>query len=134
VSTSPEATEIEPELARALTDLDHPQEAMESVAVAHEPQADTLPPIEPHFEVGTAGQNAGPDADRLATTSAQSAHRHSTVREPAFASSRGTPGEDAPAGQATAPPEPVVMSSEESKPDERPRRSGWWSKRVLGRH
>jgi hypothetical protein len=29
--------------------------------------------------------------------------------------------------------EPVVSSSTESESGDRPRRSGWWSKRVLGK-
>jgi ribonuclease E len=139
-ATAPETADIEPELVRAATDLDQPQDNMEP-ALAHEVEAHALPRIEPHPDAGDAGRSAmaGPETDGLAETSSEAARRRSTVREPAFASLRETPAEGQsegpPAlGPASDSPEPVVSSPEESKTAERPRRSGWWSKRVLGRH
>ena len=139
-ATAPETADIEPELVRAATDLDQPQDNMEP-ALAHEVEAHALPRIEPHPDAGNAGRTAmaGPETDGLAETSSEAARRRSTVREPAFASLRETPAEGQsegpPAlGPASDSPEPVVSSPEESKTAERPRRSGWWSKRVLGRH
>jgi hypothetical protein len=110
-------------------------------ALAHEVEAHALPRIEPHPDAEDAGRSAmaGPETDGLAETSSEAARRRSTVREPAFASLRETPAEgqsEGPSslGPASDSPEPVVSSPEESKTAERPRRSGWWSKRVLGRH
>ncbi|HEY4860820.1 MAG TPA: ribonuclease E/G [Xanthobacteraceae bacterium] len=139
-ATAPETADIEPELVRAATDLDQPQDNMEP-ALAHEVEAHALPRIEPNPDAGDAGRSAmaGPESDGLAETSSEAARRRSTVREPAFASLRETPAEgqsEGPSslGPASVSPEPVVSSPEESKTAERPRRSGWWSKRVLGRH
>ena len=139
-TASPEPADIEPELVRAVTDLEHPQNNMEP-ALAHEAEAPALPRIEPHPDAEDAGRSAmaGPESDGLAETSSEAARRRSTVREPAFASLRETPAEgqsEGPSslGPASVSPEPVVSSPEESKTAERPRRSGWWSKRVLGRN
>jgi hypothetical protein len=57
------------------------------------------------------------------------------VREPALATSRNEATErPSPIAPSTALVEPVVSSSEESENGDRPRRSGWWSKRILGKH
>src|SRR5262249_17554705 len=64
--------------------------------------------------------------------------RRSTVREPA---AQGWGDDKSPPAPSFTPPftppvpssiEPVVSSSAEGETD-RPRRSGWWSKRVLGK-
>ncbi len=150
VSPQSEVGEIEPELAHAVTDLDRPHGDTEAASVAHEPQA--LPPVEPHAEAEDAGRNAvaAPEPDGSETTSSESARRRSTVREPAFVSSeRASEGpseapseapserrsEGEPAGTpAIVSPESVALTPQEGSTEARPRRSGWWSKRVLGRH
>jgi ribonuclease E len=94
-----------------------------------------LPPIEPHPDHG-ANRSAVADAesDESVTTPSESARRRSTVREPAFATGSEAPDNGPPSlGSAAVGSEPVVSTPEESKTDERPRRSGWWSKRLLGR-
>jgi ribonuclease E len=60
--------------------------------------------------------------------------RGSTVREPA-PTSFGFSGEiNAPMPAAPAEPEqPAPSSSTESEDTTRPRRAGWWSKRMLGK-
>jgi ribonuclease E len=64
------------------------------------------------------------------TAAAERSRRRSTVREPVTQVLRDE-------GAAAAPPmpaaEPVVSSPAEDESSDRPRRSGWWSKRVLGR-
>jgi len=136
VSPSPDMAEIEPELAQAVTDLDRPQRNTEATALAHEPQADALP----HPVTEDADRNAMAVAEpgESATTFSESAPRRSTVREPAFATLREAPAEERseepPAAAPSVSPESAASSLEESKTEERPRRSGWWSKRVLGRH
>jgi len=67
--------------------------------------------------------------------SEQPARRRSTVREPALASLHDQTGESSPPLTPTPiSAEPVVSSSTENEPVDRPRRSGWWSKRIMGRH
>jgi ribonuclease E len=56
------------------------------------------------------------------------------VREPApisVGSERGATHE--PVASPSEPPQPVVISPTESDDSDRPRRSGWWSRRVLGK-
>ena len=60
--------------------------------------------------------------------------RRSTVREPAPTALAGEGSGVAPSFTPPAPAaEPVVSSTAESESDDRPRRSGWWSKRALGK-
>jgi ribonuclease E len=61
--------------------------------------------------------------------------RRSTVREPAPISVDSEPSatHDAAASAPAEPPQPVVISPTESEDADRPRRSGWWSRRVLGK-
>jgi ribonuclease E len=59
--------------------------------------------------------------------------RRSTVREPAIVSSHGDEPEFATSDPPQAP-EPGSSNSGENPSDERPRRSGWWSRRVFDRH
>jgi ribonuclease E len=58
--------------------------------------------------------------------------RRSTVREPAPATLTGEAAAPAIAHPAE-PPQPVVSGPTESEDSDRPRRSGWWSKRALGK-
>jgi len=56
------------------------------------------------------------------------------VREPAPQALHDEANSPPPSFTPPAPSiEPVVSSSEESESGDRPRRSGWWSKRVLGK-
>ena len=110
------AHQVRPELVRAITDLEHPQDNLEP-ALAHEAEARALPRIEPHPDAEDAGRSAmaGPESDGLAETSSEAARRRSTVREPAFASLRETPAEgqsEGPSslGPASVSPEPVVST------------------------
>jgi ribonuclease E len=60
--------------------------------------------------------------------------RRSTVREPAPAAPRSeTPPPVPELAPPATPTEPVITDPAESESTDRPRRSGWWSKRVLGR-
>jgi ribonuclease E len=62
----------------------------------------------------------------------ESPRRGSTVREPAPTSFGGDFSAPAPASR-TEPEQPALSSTTESDDISRPRRSGWWSKRVLGK-
>ena len=82
-----------------------------------------------------AGGQTKPPAEAVepslsAATASEPTPRRSTVREPALATSQNE-GASSP---SAALAEPVVSSSAESENGDRPRRSGWWRKRVLGKH
>ena len=93
------------------------------------PQAEAQPPqsaaaAEPEVAVPAAPETMVPEPPR----------RRSTVREPAPVALRDEGSEPAP--DFVPPPplaEPVVSSPAESESSDRPRRSGWWSKRALGK-
>jgi ribonuclease E len=58
--------------------------------------------------------------------------RRSTVREPAPMVFSGEAMAPVPHNPVEAP-QPIVSGPAESEDSDRPRRSGWWSKRVLGK-
>ena len=100
--------------------------SVEQPQVAQSSEQDR-PNAEPETEPATPVQSiSSPAAPR----------RGSTVREPA-PTSFGFGGEpSAPAPAPVAQPEPVPpspSSGAESEDTTRPRRAGWWSKRVLGK-
>jgi ribonuclease E len=63
---------------------------------------------------------------------AVSPRRRSTVREPAPMSFGETSTAPAPA-IPEPPPAPTVVSAEPAEEEARPRRAGWWSRRVFGK-
>jgi ribonuclease E len=71
------------------------------------------------------------------TSDPEHPRRRSTVREPVPMSFGGEHGSAAPARDPAPPPpveaSPVVISPEEGDDADRPPRSGWWSRRVLGK-
>jgi ribonuclease E len=131
------AAAVEPEATRAVTDLD-------TAAAAAPPPAREAPAAEPQSEwpAPAAAEPRDippppmPAAAAAETPAAPEApRRRSTVREPA-PQALGHEG-DVATPSFTAQPmpavEPVVSSSTEGESSDRPRRSGWWSKRVLGK-
>jgi ribonuclease E len=129
------------EPAPAFTDEESPL-ASEPTAEPEQPfepreAAAPLPAPEPDFALpepriaARAEETAEPVATSAPERGAEPPRRGSTVREPA-------PGyfHTAPAPAAHAEPEPpavIESGSGESEDEARPRRSGWWSKRVLGK-
>ncbi len=118
---------IEPELHVAVADFDRPpgtepERAAASVEPqrADEPAPEPPPPNEPPAQV---------DQPR----------RRSTVREPApfFAGQAPVQPSSAPAGETRAPePEPAAPGPDrpaETEGTDRPRRTGWWARRVAGK-
>jgi ribonuclease E len=92
----------------------------------------------PTVQQREAPQESAPPAAapaQPAPSESASARRRSTVREPApvsFSSEAGAapaPGYVPPA----EPPQPTEISESENEDTSRPRRSGWWSRRVLGK-
>jgi hypothetical protein len=81
-----------------------------------------------------AEPETGPAAPVPPVSAPAAPRRGSTVREPAPTSLRfgGEFGALTPAAPAE-PEQPVPSDSTESDDASRPRRAGWWSKRVLGK-
>ena len=118
---------IEPELHVAVADFDRPpgtepERAAASVEPqrADEPAPEPPPPNEPPAQ-------------------ADQPRRRSTVREPApfFAGQAPVQPSSAPAGETRAPePEPAAPGPDrpaETESTDRPRRTGWWARRVAGK-
>ena len=57
--------------------------------------------------------------------------RRSTVREPAPIVNADAP-QPAPVSSSSPPPQPVITEVGESESTDKPRRSGWWSRRFAG--
>jgi ribonuclease E len=74
-----------------------------------------------------------PEVSATAVEQPEPARRRSTVREPAPAAS-GNPvtTPDKPPSDASSPSEPVVTETGETSEGQRPRRTGWWSRRFAG--
>jgi len=97
----------EPEAREAAADREH--------ASATRPRVDT-----PH------GESMPPSAPPAAQ---EPPRRRSTVREPV----PGAAADEPNAPQPKAPAEqPVITELGDSEPPDRPRRSGWWSRRIAG--
>jgi len=58
--------------------------------------------------------------------------RRSTVREPAPTASAAEAPQPAPTQPLSPPPQPVITEVGESENTDKPRRSGWWSRRFAG--
>ena len=109
---APPATE--PELKEAVADLDAaPIAAPPAPSPAPEP-ANAPPP-----------QAAAPPAE-------EPPRRRSTVREPAPISGNQEASQPAPTQPPPPAPQPVITELGESEDTNRPRRSGWWSRRSAG--
>jgi ribonuclease E len=103
---------LEPDLARAVADLDAASiEAPPSAESADVAATQTSPPPAPP----------------------EPARRRSTVREraPTAATTSERPP-PAPSEAASPAPQPVITEVGDSESTERPRRSGWWSRRFAG--
>jgi ribonuclease E len=74
-----------------------------------------------------------PEPAQVETAPSEAARRRSTVREPAPISVGHENGPHEHIASPSEPPQPVVVSPTESDDSDRPRRSGWWSRRMLGK-
>src|SRR5262249_31515041 len=119
-------TGAEPVLAHAAADFDGGSVAERA---PEEPRVSMPVPEEIPPSVSAAPEPMMPPA-------AEMPRRRSTVREAAPAgltSETAAPVPAHPSVEPMPPPEPAVSSANESTGDDRPRRSGWWSKRALGK-
>jgi ribonuclease E len=87
----------------------------------HHQPAEVEPPPQVPAWVPEPGASAMPAAT-------EPVRRRSTVREPAMASSHSDQSELSAAAEPSTTPEPVISSSGETPSEQRPRRSGWWSR------
>ncbi|HLH91681.1 MAG TPA: Rne/Rng family ribonuclease [Xanthobacteraceae bacterium] len=115
---------IEPELAHAVADFGGPAVAPPTTNLGSEPAAPTEPPT--HHEAAHA-EPAAHEPPR----------RRSTVREPAplaFDEGASTFAQPVPPPSAEPAPAPAAAERHEPAADDaaKPRRTGWWAKRVLG--
>jgi ribonuclease E len=132
------AETVEPELAHSLADLDAAAPAGAATpptreAPAAEPQSELPAPFAAEPRESSPPTPAPAAAET--PTAPEAPRRRSTVREPA-PQSLDHEGHVATPSFTTQPApavEPVVSSSTEDESGDRPRRSGWWSKRVLGK-
>jgi ribonuclease E len=127
---------VEPDLSSAVADFDRPWSApMPSEPVAHDfgelPVAEPAARAEPNPEIGVPeAPPAAAFAPAESGAERETPRRRSTVREPApFAVSTA----EAPVPPPPTPsPEPSV---EVEAPEDvaQPRRTGWWSRRIMGK-
>jgi ribonuclease E len=126
-----QATDIDdavaPEPRQAIADLDGgPIETVREQPTMREPtrtpREDARPPV------AAAPEPSPPPSE--------APRRRSTVREAAPLALTGETRSSAPVSepvQSPGPQQPVATSSGEDSVDDRPRRSGWWSRRALGK-
>jgi ribonuclease E len=134
------AAELETTKSEAGSEAEWPVEQHEPAAMQEQP-AHRAEPIEHHaeqqmslqHEPSTPAQPAEPAA--VAPSAPEPSRRRSTVREAAPIRPEGQEAV-APIPLPVAAPEPapvVVVSGNDAEEAARPRRSGWWSKKVLGK-
>ncbi len=114
-----DTSEAEPAFER---EAERPQPVHQRAAekVAEAPRRETPPPA--------------PEPAPVEASPSEAARRRSTVREPAPISvdSKHSATHE-PVASPSEPSQPVVVSPTEDDDSDRPRRSGWWSRRVLGK-
>jgi ribonuclease E len=105
---------------------------VDAPAPAVEPRE--LPPAEamPEHEPASQAVSTPAAANDAEPPAPEPPRRRSTVREPAPAASHGV-SESPPALVNSPSAEPVIISPADSESSDRPRRSGWWSRRALGK-
>jgi ribonuclease E len=115
-----------PDFSEELTATPSPEpEPGHGVADFDAPPVEIARPAEPP-EVATA-QELPPPAQP------EPPRRRSTVREPAPTAVAPSEAPPAPSTQPASPtPQPVITESGETESADRPRRSGWWSRRFAG--
>jgi ribonuclease E len=104
------------------------------LTAAPAPEADLSPAVA-DLDAPAAEPAEPPDTAHAAAPLSQPdrARRRSTVREPAPIATANEPAPQPPPIPSPAPaPQPVITETGESESTDRPRRSGWWSRRFAG--
>ncbi len=113
----------EPELQRAVEDLDRPPSSFDSAPAYDAPPAER-PFVDRPYNPPPASP---PSPQAAAPAEPEPPRRRSTIREPAPIGAAGAPPPPAP----NIPPPTPVVSSTASDDSGQPKR-GWWAKRLLG--
>lgn len=131
-AASSAAATSEPEARAAPIVEAQNEEAATYAAPTAEAQREEIPTGKAEPQETPSAQGAGPAAPE--PPAPELPRRRSTVREPAPQAWRD---DTIPVPSSVAPPvpsiEPVVTSSAGDEESDRPRRSGWWSRRALGK-
>ncbi len=106
------------------------------------------PPTEAELKEAVADLDAAPPFAAPATSSApaiaeapraldpaqqtEAPRKRSTVREPAPTAIAADAAQPTPAQPSSPPPQPVITEVGDSENTDKPRRSGWWSRRFAG--
>jgi ribonuclease E len=110
------------------------QERPEAQATAQE--LASPPAIEPFLTEAVGDLDAAPRPDAPLPTAQPAAQqeprRRSTVREAAPVASGNVEASPPPTPVATPAPQPVITEDGETGQTDKPRRSGWWSRRLAG--
>ena len=121
---------IEPELADAVADFGGPPVTHTDAPENHAPESHAAEP--PSFEP----PSRVPETEHAAAAepTSESPRRRSTVREPvSFAGDDSTTSYTTPSAPPASEAAPQPQSSAEPQDDaDKPRRTGWWAKRMLG--
>ncbi len=128
----PEAAPFEAPVGEEQPHAAEPQQAHEAPPAYTE----AVPPMPPPPAATEPAQEPPRPAPAEASAEAPAAEpprRRSTVREPAPGADADQRAEPVAASPAPAPePPPVVVSSSDGDEAEKPRRTGWWSRRLMG--
>ncbi|HMJ28325.1 MAG TPA: hypothetical protein VK512_06380, partial [Xanthobacteraceae bacterium] len=117
-----------PDMPVPTAEPQHDVRAQSEIPSPSEPRAEAEPEAA-HTSAPQIAASVVPE-----TAAAERSRRRSTVREPVTQVLRDDgPAAAPPAASPMPAAEPVVSSPAENESSDRPRRSGWWSKRVLGR-
>jgi ribonuclease E len=116
---------VEPALADAVADFGGPPVAAEA------PQPPTPPEPPTHHDVAPPEPPA-PEPSRRRSTVREAAPLSFDESGSALAEQVTTPTASAPAPAAPEPPPQPAATEQPQEDAAKPRRSGWWSKRVLG--
>jgi ribonuclease E len=136
---APAAYEQEPHQRETYQHADEPHifGSAEELTAAPPAEADLSQAV---ADLDAAPTEAPPPAEPADVTAAQASQpaqqeqprRRSTVREPAPTAAASEAPPAAPIQSPSPVPQPVVTESGESESTDRPRRSGWWSRRFAG--
>jgi ribonuclease E len=123
---------VAPELAHDAPE--HEPAPIGEVEPSYAPIMQSHEPMEPPAEAQPQEHEPLPSAaaEISEPSISEPSRRRSTVREPAPTALSDEATAPSPSYQTpTSSPEPVVSSSAANDASDRPRRSGWWSKRAL---
>jgi ribonuclease E len=125
----------EPDLREAVADLDGRTDAGDGAEASPPSAAEPMraEPAASEPERAATVSSATPPSGAPEPAASETPRRRSTVREPApvFTSESEGAAPPSPPAPASAP-QPVITENDANEAADRPRRSGWWSRRSAG--